>query len=143
MKAIEVKSAVNVAKAWVSETAKGRKEVLALALEISKKSPKKRWKSLAKAMTENDAARVKAYSLQGDDKKAAFAALRAEAKAAEEPKAAKEPKAPKAKAKPKASKAKSKAKPAPLDMDALAAQLANVDNAELAAFFNAVVAART
>ena len=141
MKAIEVKSAVNVAKAWVSETAKGRKEVLALAVEISKKSPKKRWKSLAKAMAENDAARVKAYSLQGDDKKAAFAALRAEAKAAEEPKA---PKAKaKAKAKPKVSKAKSKAKPAPLDMDALAAQLANVDNAELAAFFNAVVAART
>ena len=141
MKAIEVKSAVNVAKAWVSETAKGRKEVLALALEISTKSPKKRWKSLAKAMTENDVARVKAYALQGDDKKAAFAALRAEAKAAEEPKA---PKAKaKAKAKPKASKAKSKAKPAPLDMDALAAQLANVDNAELVAFFNAVVAART
>ena len=139
MKAIEVKSAVNVASAWVSENAKGRKEVLALALEISKKSPKKRWKSLAKAMTENDVARVKAYSLQGDDKKAAFAALRAEAKAAE-PKA--EPKA-KAKAKPKASKAKAKAKPATLDMDALAAQLANVDNAELAAFFNAVVAART
>jgi len=142
MKAIEVKSAMNVAKAWVNETAKGRKEVLALALEISKKSPKKRWKSLAKAMTENDAPRVKAYSLQGDAKKAAFAALRAAAKVAE-PEVAK----PQAKAKPKA---KAKAKPSPkakakpaLNMDALAAQLANVDDAQLAAFFNAVVAART
>ena len=141
MKAIEVKSAMNVASAWVNETAKGRKEVLALALEISKKSPKKRWKSLAKAMTENDAPRVKAYSLQGDAKKAAFAALRAAAKVAE-PEVAKQAKAkPKAKAKAKPSP-KAKAKPA-LNMDALAAQLANVDDAQLAAFFNAVVAART
>jgi len=141
MKAIEVKSAMNVASAWVNETAKGRKEVLALALEISKKSPKKRWKSLAKAMTENDAPRVKAYSLQGDAKKAAFAALRAAAKVAE-PEVAKPQAKAKPKAKAKAKPSKAKAKPA-LNMDALAAQLANVDDAQLAAFFNAVVAART
>lgn len=139
-------SARDYAAAYLSaKTAKAKAEIVSAVVERAKASARKRWGNLAKAMQAGDNARVTAYAASGDAKRDAWKAVRAAAPAptlaftAAKPKAATKAKAKApAKAKPAA---KAPAQPA-LDANTLVAQLAGMDDAAFAAFFNALVAAR-
>ena len=125
------KSAREYATAYVNaKTATTRKKITAEVVARASVSKRKRWANLAKAMTDGDNARVAAYAAEGEAKREAWAAVRA-ANAPAKPKAQPKRKAP-AKAKPEA----------PSNPNALVAQLAGLDDAAFAAFFDALVAAR-
>lgn len=130
------KSARELAHAYMqAKTAKGRQAIREDVAARASASKRARWGNLLKAIDAGDAKRIAAYASVGEAKREAWAQVRAE-DAPAKPKAS----APKAKAAPKrtpARKADTK-----LDPKALVAELAGMDDAAFAAFFNALVAAR-
>jgi len=130
------KSAREYATAYVNaKTAATRKKITAEVVARADVSKRARWANLAKAMTNGDNARVAAYAAQGEAKREAWAAVRA-ANAPAKPKAQ-----PKAKAKAKAP-AKAKSDAPAFDVNAAVNALADMNDAQMAAFFDALVAAR-
>lgn len=125
-----------VAKAWIAKkTRKAAGEYILAKAQVSKR---KRWANAAKAVKAGDELRMAAYAAEGDAAKAAWAEVRkaetpAEPKAAPKPKAATKP-APKRTTKPKASPTN--------DIDALVAQVSGFDEAAMAAFTQALLAAK-
>lgn len=130
------------ARAYAAAKPEARSAIVTAVAQRAAVSARKRWGNLLRAMQAGDTARVAAYAAEGDAKKAAWNAVRAAtpapALAFTAPKAAKAAK-PKAKATRKAAPAKPKAD---LSANALVAQLAGMDDAAFASFFNALVAAR-
>jgi len=130
------KSARETAHAWVHADAKGRKALTAEIEARASVSKRARWAHMATAAKAGDELRMVAYASLGEAKREAWGSVKArDAK----PKAA-------PKAKPKAAAKRTRkpaAKPqAGLDVNTLARSLAGMDDAKLAAFFNAVMAAR-
>ena len=128
------RSASALAAAYIAtKGAKGKQLIRDEVAARAETSQRLRWGRLLAAIDSGDGLRVAAYAATGKAKSQAWAAV----KAAEAP-------APKAKAKAKApakrkpAAAKPKAQPAP-DLSAMAAALAQVDEAALAAFFQQVI----
>lgn len=129
------RSASALAQAYMgAKTAKAKQAIADEVAARASVSKRLRWGRLADAIANGDELRIAAYAATGEAKSQAWAAV----KAAEKP-AAKAKPAPKRKAKPAA---KAKANASAPDLSALTATLAGVDDAALAAFFNAVMAAR-
>lgn len=119
-----------VAKAWIAKkTRKAAGEYILAKAQVSKR---KRWANAAKAVKAGDELRMAAYAAEGDAAKAAWAEVR-KAETPAEPKAAAKP-APKRTTKPKASPTN--------DIDALVAQVSGFDEAAMAAFTQALLAAK-
>lgn len=119
-----------VAKAWIAKkTRKAAGEYILAKAQLSKR---KRWANAAKAVKAGDELRMAAYAAEGDAAKAAWAEVR-KAETPAEPKAAAKP-APKRTTKPKASPTN--------DIDALVAQVSGFDEAAMAAFTQALLAAK-
>jgi len=119
------------ALAWTSsKSVTAKKSIHAQVVAKSKTSKRVRWTNLAKAMAEGDMARVNAYGQNGEAKAKAWAAV----------KAANAPATAKPKAKAKVASAKPKANPA--SINALAKQIAGMDEAMQAAFLTAFAQAR-
>lgn len=128
-------SAQEVAREYTKprQTKARKAELVAYAEAKADTSKRVRWSHLLKDLKANDVTRLQARA-SGDW--SAVNAQRAEA----EPEAPAKPKSkPAAKRKPAA--AKPEAQPA-LDPNALVAQLAGLDDAQFAAFFNALASAR-
>ena len=126
------RSASALAAAYIAaKSAKAKKDIRDEVAARAETSQRLRWGRLLAAIDSGDGLRVAAYAATGKAKSQAWAAV----KAAEAP-------APKAKAKAPAKRkpaaAKPKAQPAP-DLSAMAAALAQVDEAALAAFFQQVI----
>ena len=126
------RSASALAAAYIAaKSAKAKKDIRDEVAARAETSQRLRWGRLLAAIDSGDGLRVAAYAATGEAKSQAWAAV----KAAEAP-------APKAKAKAPAKRkpaaAKPKAQPAP-DLSAMAAALAQVDEAALAAFFQQVL----
>lgn len=119
-----------VAKAWIAKkTRKAAGEYILAKAQVSKR---KRWANAAKAVKAGDELRMAAYAAEGDAAKAAWAEVR-KAETPAKPKAAAKP-APKRTTKPKASPIN--------DIDALVAQVSGFDEAAMAAFTQALLAAK-
>lgn len=119
-----------VAKAWIAKkTRKAAGEYILAKAQVSKR---KRWANAAKAVKAGDELRMAAYAAEGDAARAAWAEVR-KAETPAEPKAAAKP-APKRTTKPKASPTN--------DIDALVAQVSGFDEAAMAAFTQALLAAK-
>ena len=126
------RSASALAAAYIAtKSAKAKQLIRDEVAARAETSQRLRWGRLLAAIDSGDGLRVAAYAATGKAKSQAWAAV----KAAEAP-------APKAKAKAPAKRkpaaAKPKAQPAP-DLSAMAAALAQVDEAALAAFFQQVI----
>lgn len=127
------RSASALAAAYIAaKSAKGKKTIRDEVAARAQTSKRLRWGRLLAAIDAGDAARVAAYAATGEAKSQAWAAVKAAEAPA--PKVAKR----KAPAKRKPAAAKPKAQPAP-DLSAMAAALAQVDEAKLAAFFQQVL----
>jgi len=131
-----------------ARSAKGRKSVRDAVEAKAGASKRKRWASLLAAIDAGDQARVEAFAAQGEAKREAWAKARgtsAKAPAKPEPKAEAKAEAKPAKA-PATRKRKAPAKqaePEPeINAEALADQLAKLDDKAFAAFFNAVAKKR-
>jgi hypothetical protein len=119
-----------VATAWLApKTRKAAGEYILAKAQVSKR---KRWANAAKAVKAGDELRMAAYAATGDEAKAKWADVR-KADAPAKPKAAAKP-APKRTTKPKASPTN--------DIDALVAQVSGFDEAAMAAFTQALLAAK-
>lgn len=123
-----------VANAWLApKTRKAAGEYILAKAQVSKR---KRWANAAKAVKAGDELRMAAYAATGDEAKAKWADVR-KADAPAKPKAAAKPKAkpaPKRTAKPKASNAP--------DIDALVDMVSGFDEVAMAAFTQALLAAK-
>lgn len=132
------KSARELAHAYTqAKTAKGRQAIREDVAARASASKRARWGNLLKAIDAGDAKRIAAYASVGEAKREAWAQVRAE-DAPAKPKAS----APKAKAKAAPKRTPARKADTKLDPKALVAELAGMDDAAFAAFFNALVAAR-
>lgn len=132
----EIFSAKDHAIAYAQARTKADKSAIRDQIAAKASASKRvRWANLLKAIDAGDTERVKAYTLDGKAKAAAFKAIRESEKPAAPAKRKPAPKRTTRKAPAKSAKPNNN----DADLNALAAKLEGMEDADLAAFFGAIM----